>query len=301
MKNRIAFIFAHRETDIWSTPLSVVNQFKQIGWETKIYSLFDNRDQYVDTNFINIENDGFNPNIVLYMDWGRFDSPKLGFHLFPKAYWVMESGDDPQNFDKNSAKAHKFNLVLTPDHESYLKYQNMGCDVLWWTHFADTNIHKIYDDINNINNLSVSPVRCTRGKNNTPVLDYLSQVLGSKFDNTSNLYGQQYGKFLSGGLITLQISRWGEITRRIFEGMACGTMVITDRLNANKKMDLLFTENEDIVYYDDLAECISKINYYLYNFDEQRRIAFNGYKKVLEGHTQVKRLEQILKKYECHK
>jgi hypothetical protein len=37
----IAFIFAHRETDKWNTPLAIVNEFKSRGWDTQIYSLFD--------------------------------------------------------------------------------------------------------------------------------------------------------------------------------------------------------------------------------------------------------------------
>ncbi len=41
MNNKIAFIFAHRPTDVWNTPLSIVKQFESRGWKTKIYSLFD--------------------------------------------------------------------------------------------------------------------------------------------------------------------------------------------------------------------------------------------------------------------
>jgi len=296
---KIAFIFAHRDTDVWSTPLSVVNEFKRIGWETKIYSLFGSHDEYIDDNFLKLKDDGFNPDIVFYMDWGRCNSPLLGKSIYPKAYWIMESGDDPQNFKNNSPKSDRFDLILTPDFNSYLDYKKMGRDVMWWTHFADTNIHKIYHKSFH-SYPDLYPVRCTRGEKNTPMLDYFSYILGDKFKNTSSLYGEEYGKFLSGGLITLQLSRWGEITRRIFEGAACGTLVMTDRLDKEKNMDMLFVENEDIVYYDSIQECISKINYYLIHKEERQKIAENGYKKVILNHTQITRVQDIIQKYNKH-
>jgi spore maturation protein CgeB len=81
--------------------------------------------------------------------------------------------------------------------------------------------------------------------------------------------------------------------------MACGKMIITDRLPDHSHIDDLFIENEDIIYYDNIADCISKINYYLCKegSGHRERIAANGYAKVLQDHTQVQRVESILKKH----
>ena len=62
--------------------------------------------------------------------------------------------------------------------------------------------------------------------------------------------------------MVVQNSRWGEVTRRIFEGMACGKMVLCDRLHENKKLHELFIDGEDIVFYDDIVDCINKMNKY---------------------------------------
>ena len=72
--------------------------------------------------------------------------------------------------------------------------------------------------------------------------------------------------------MVVQHSRWGEVTRRIFEGMACGKMVLCDRLNESKKLEELFVDGEDIVYYDDMVDCINKINEYSDNEKERERI-----------------------------
>ena len=97
--------------------------------------------------------------------------------------------------------------------------------------------------------------------------------------------------------MVIQNSRWGEVTRRIFEGMACGKMVLCDRLDKSKKLDELFVDGEDIVYYDDMIDCINKMNEYSADDKERERIAKNGYQKVLKNHTQVQRVDFIIEKY----
>ena len=297
----VAFIFAHRTTDVWSTPLSVVNEFNRIGCKTFIYSLFDVYDNYVDSGIsllIEHNNTGkFRPDLVIYMDWGRFDSPLLDKKYVPNAFWVMESGDDPQNFERNSIKAHKFDLILTPAYDSYLNYINKGFNTLWWTHFADSTIHVPYNGFTPFDDLP--KVRSTRGPGGSQLMDHLSNIMPDKFINRNRLSGREYGDFLNSGFIVFQHSRWQEVTRRIFEGMACEKLIITDKLPAQTNIDSLFIENEDIVYYKDIPECISKINYYLSEEGKESaiRISKNGYNKVKQHHTQTQRVEAIVKKY----
>jgi len=111
----------------------------------------------------------------------------------------------------------------------------------------------------------------------------------------------EHTEFLNKGLMVLQNSRWGEVTRRIFEGMACGKMVLCDRLNESKKLHELFKEGEEIVFYDDIVDCITKMNKYNEDSVERERIANNGFKKVLENHTQKQRVEFIINKYKEYK
>ena len=59
----------------------------------------------------------------------------------------------------------------------------------------------------------------------------------------------------------------------------------------------MFTDGEDIVYYDEIIDCITKMNKYNEDDTERNRIHKNGYKKVLENHTQKQRVEFIIKKY----
>ena len=66
---------------------------------------------------------------------------------------------------------------------------------------------------------------------------------------------------------------------------------------AEEHADELFEDGEDIVYYDDMIDCINKMNEYSSNEKERNRIAQNGYRKVLDNHTQTQRVDFIIEKF----
>ena len=163
---------------------------------------------------------------------------------------------------------------------------------LWWTHFADTKVQVPIEEV------EPSYVAVTsRGMGGSQFLDTLTVHADGAVGNQNGLGPLDHTAFLNSGKMVIQNSRWGEVTRRIFEGMACGKMVLCDRLNDSKKLHELFEEGEDIVFYDDMIDCIEKMNKYSQNKKERERIAENGYRKVLENHTQVQRVDFIIEKF----
>ena len=103
----------------WSTPMALANEFKRIGWEVEFVSIGSNgTGKYHDRDLQLWIQQDTPSNIVLFMDWGRFDSKWLDRTLKPNTYWIQESGDDPQNFERNYPKSERFNLTLSPDFES---------------------------------------------------------------------------------------------------------------------------------------------------------------------------------------
>jgi len=283
----IAFIFAHHPTDIWSTPLSIVNEFKKRGWDIKIYSLFDKDSNYVDDNICKLLET--KPDIIFHMDWGRHLSPILSKLKDTGAFCIMEAGDDPQNQERNIIKAPYFDLILTPDYESNEYYKSKGFNSEWWTHFADTNIH--FPQQTEIKYTATT----SRGKGGSQFLDKITEHSKGLIKNQNGWVGIEHSKFLCEGLMVLQNSRWGEITRRIFEGMACGKLVLTDRLSPNKHFEDLFKDRQEIIYYDNMVDCLNKINFYNKNKDLRETIAKQGQEKVLNNHTQQHRVDKILK------
>jgi len=285
----VTFIYAYEPSEIWSTPLSLVKEFESRGWTTNIISIGSNRTGiYHDRDLREWVESKPQTDLVIFMDWGRFDSPYLNKDLVP-AIWIQESGDDPQNYARNFPKASRgFHFTLTPDYTSYESYKQSGINALWWTHFADTRIH--YPIPTDIEYVAVT----SRGLGGSQFLDTLTKHGEGMIGNKNNMIGMEHTKFLQSGLMVVQNSRWGEITRRLFEAMACGKMVLTDRLAPSKKLDELFLDKQDIVYYNNMEECINLMNYYAEHHEERDLIAKNGRNKVLEFHTQRQRVDLIL-------
>jgi spore maturation protein CgeB len=285
---KITFIYDYREGEVWSTPMAIINEFKERGWETEIVPIPTGDDSQLQ---LWIQQDT-STDVVLFMDWGRFDSKWLDKSLKPNAFWIQESGDDPQNFERNYPKASRFDYTITPDKQSAIEYRNRGINAEWINHFADTKVQFPM-------NLEPKYVAVTtRGVGNSPFLDHLTNWAEGAVGNRNGLGPKEHTEFLNTGLMVIQNSRWGEITRRLFEGMACGKMVLTDKLDVSRGLEELFVDGEDIVLYNDMFDCIEKMNYYNENEEERERIAHNGMMKVLHNYTQVQVVNNLIEKYE---
>ena len=286
MQNKITFIFDYKDEE-WCMPLAILNEFKERGWETEIVPIPNGDDSQLQ---LWIQQDT-STDIVMFLDWGRFDSKWLDKSLKPNSFWIQESGDDPQNFERNYPKANRFHYTITPDRVSAYEYRSRGIDCDWVPHWADTMVQFPM-------NLEPEYVGVTsRGRGGSEFLDYLTHWAEGAIGNQNGMDAKQHTEFLNKGLMVIQNSRWGEITRRIFEGMACGKMVLTDRLDISRGLEELFIDGEDIVLYNDMFDCIEKMNYYNENEEERERIAHNGMVKVLHNYTQVQVVDKLIKQY----
>jgi len=284
---KITFIYDHKPNEIWSTPLSLLNEFKERGWETEIVPIPNGDDSQLQ---LWIQQDT-PTDVVLFMDWGRFDSKWLDKSLKPNAFWIQESGDDPQNFERNYPKANRFHYTITPDKVSAEEYRICGINADWVPHWADTAVQFPM-------NLDAKYVAVTsRGRGGSAFLDYLTDWAEGAIGNKNGMPVDEHTRFLNTGLMVIQNSRWKEVTRRIFEAMACGKMVLTDRLDESTGLSEMFIDGEDIVYYDEMFDCIEKINYYNENEEERERIAYNGMAKVITNHTQIQRVDKLIEKW----
>jgi hypothetical protein len=290
MKITVIYAFPHNTIE-WSTPSSIYREFDLRGWEVELINIKDEFGNLTEKYLKNFTESDSNPDIVLFMDWGQFDSIYLDKKYKPNAFWIQESGDDPQRFFVNHTLSHKFHLTITPDYQSYLQYKNLGRNVQWITHFADTRIYKPYDV--DINYLAV----CSRGKGHSNFIDTICDMSEGQIVNIRGYLGEEHGKFLRSGMIVLQNSRFKEITRRIFEGACCGRLVLTDRLPEHTKMGELLIDGKDIVYYDNIEDCINKINYYAEHAEEREQIAINGMRTVLSNYTQVQVVDKLIKEW----
>lgn len=302
MIKNISIIAPHRKNDVWSIPLSFYYELKNQNYNVRIYNnlnedvpgitQFDPKawtDEGIKQLLFDARNNHFVPDLIIHFDFGLFKSSFLNKSQFPQAVWIYESGDDPQCFNYNLQKVQtgNYDLIMSPDIRAVREYNNLGFKAIWSPHFADPlflgeEIKPKYDAI-------------TSRHFSEPFFAELKIKLGERFYARNEFINEKnHLSFLKQGKIVIQNSKYKEISRRIFEGMLANRLVIADRPDPTTEISLLFEENKDIVYFDNLEDCVEKINFYIKNNKEQQKIALSGYNKVLKQHTIKKRIEKLM-------
>lgn len=104
-----------------------------------------------------------------------------------------------------------------------------------------------------------------------------------------NELAQQYSK--SKIVVNHTADQIKSLNMRIFEGMSCGSLVITDYVPGQEK---LFIDNQHYVIYNNHNELLEKIDYYLNHLDEAQKIASNGYNHLKSTHKYTNRAYQLI-------
>lgn len=118
--------------------------------------------------------------------------------------------------------------------------------------------------------------------------------LYKKAEAQNNLYRETIWKSKI-NLSFITHSNEEEVAHRSFEIPACGGFVLSQR---SKQLEKCFVENKEIVFFDNLDECIKKINYYLINEKEREEIAKNGYLRAINsGYSNDMRIKKALAEY----
>ena len=307
MRKTITFIYAFDTKDDWNIPIALMNEFKSRGYRTEVVNLFNGHKEYSSENIEQyIKTCKEDPGIIFFSDIGRFVNQEHTFEKlkkrFPQTYFIQESADDPQNFSVNHKISKYFDLVLTSDYNSFKTYHQLLRPAVWWPHFSDTRMYhpdKVLlnkDDAWHIYKSKFDQVRTSRGPDHA--FNRVEQMFGTTvFQNKRFNRPVDHAQFLQEGRITYQHSRFGEVTRRVFEAMSCMNLVITDRPNETTNYRDIFTEKEHIVLFspNTVIQPVSLINYYLKRTDEAFERAYNGCLLVHEHHTQKNRIDTIEK------
>jgi spore maturation protein CgeB len=93
--------------------------------------------------------------------------------------------------------------------------------------------------------------------------------------------------------IVFNSSIGGDVNMRVFEGLASGALLVTDRVKNGQSE--LFTDGVHLVEYETDQEMLAYIDYYLANELERQRIAREGRELVLSDHTYQHRCNEMLR------
>jgi spore maturation protein CgeB len=83
---------------------------------------------------------------------------------------------------------------------------------------------------------------------------------------------------------------------RVFEALACRAFVLCDN---QRDVFSLFQDGKDLVRFFDASDLMNKAKHYLAHPEERNEIAGRGNRNVLENHTYIHRIKELLSKIGC--
>lgn len=78
---------------------------------------------------------------------------------------------------------------------------------------------------------------------------------------------------------------------RMYEATGMGALLLTEQ---KKNISELFIPGKEVVTYNDAADLVNKIQYYLSHENERKKIALAGQKRTLRKHTYANRMKELV-------
>jgi len=213
---------------------------------------------------------------------------RLLTELRPSAWWAIDTHLD---FERCLAQARDFDLVFAAQKDGAERLRNAGIGSATWLPLAcDPEIHRTHDvekqfDVSFVGNEFPGP------------RSDLLRLIQRKFLKT--FIGQRYmdkmARTYSASRVVFNRSVKNDINMRVFEALACGSLLITNDLADNGQAEL-FKSGVHLETYRDADELIDKIKYYLGHDEARERIAAAGRAEVVAKHTYRQRMETILQR-----
>lgn len=194
----------------------------------------------------------------------------------PKIYWAV---DTHQFLEDQKEKSKYFDLVFSAQKNAV---SALGAMARWLP--AGASIHEVDHHVERDIDIGfVGNVFPGLHDRRDRILARVQQEFPD-FACYSNVFLDDKAKLVSQMKVVINVSLNNDINFRVFESLACGALLITDRIYDNGMEDL-FQEGKHLVLFDSEDDLIHKIHYYLEHDEERRKIASEGQKYVLEHLT----------------
>tara|TARA_Y100000992_G_scaffold269530_1_gene209292 strand:- start:180 stop:1079 length:900 start_codon:yes stop_codon:yes gene_type:complete len=132
-------------------------------------------------------------------------------------------------------------------------------------------------------------------KNNLKKLNiYIGEAENNKKGTPEKINMAYFNIMLNSKIVvTCNPDNW-EGDYRLFEALACGCLILVDKMLTPTKNPLL--DGIHLVYYDrnNMDELMSKIDYYLKNEEERLKIAQQGYEYGKKYHSCISRIDEVI-------
>ena len=207
--------------------------------------------------------------------------------LRPSAFWAIDTHLD---FDRCREKAPRFDVVFAAQRDGVDLLRGIGVRSASWLPLAcDPEIHRKHDvakqhDVAFVGNIFPGP----RG-------DLLS-LIQRRYRNSfvGQCYFDDMARTYSAARIAFNRSIRNDVNMRVFEAVACGSMLMTNDLDDNG-LGELFRDGVHVATYRDHQDLLDKLAFYFEREAIRERIAAAGRAEAIAKHTYAHRMEKVLK------
>ncbi len=231
------------------------------------------------------------PALYLWIDpAGRYFPPGIERLTIPTACYLI----DVHLGSWRQRAARFFDAVFVAQKDYVERFRTaVGHEQVWWLPLAaasdvhhQQNLPRLYD-VGFVGNIERTHRKTARARR--------LSLIAARF--TTNDFFARYapeevGRIYSQSRIVFNTSIAGDVTMRVFEGAACGALVLTD--SVRNGLHDLFDVGSDIIAYSDDSDLLGKIAYFLAHDAEREQIAQAGRQRVLSGHTYEHRAQELV-------
>ena len=213
---------------------------------------------------------------------------QLPADLHPSAWWAI---DTHLNFDWCRRKARAFDFIFTAQRDGAQQLEAEGIAQAEWLPLAcDPDVHRRFDvakvhDVAFVGNLFPGP----RAE--------LVHLLQRRFRSTfvGRAYFEEMARVYSAARLVFNRSLKNDVNMRVFEAVACGSLLLTNDLADNGQVEL-FRDGLHLATYRDADELLDKAEYYLKHEALRERIATAGRAEAIAKHTYRHRMQTVLER-----
>ncbi|MEW6749561.1 MAG: glycosyltransferase [Candidatus Latescibacterota bacterium] len=235
---------------------------------------------------------GWRPDLVVWIDAGpEFRLQEPACFDCPTVCLVGDTHTGQQEWRMELARGYEHTFLMFARQHIPL-FAAAGCTrVAWLPAACEPRLHrgfpvaKAYD---------VVFVGQTMPRWHAERVRLLEQLVQSGLDvRVDSKVLEEMALLYSRGRMVFNRSLNGDLNMRVFEALASGSLLLTDRLPAAAGLEELFTDRRHLVLYGE-SDLVDVARYYLEHGEEREEIAGAGQAEVLAHHTYGHRADALL-------
>ncbi len=234
--------------------------------------------------------DGWNPDlIVVIANGGVTLQPDLEGIICPTAYITVDTWQSISDY----VEAQLYDFVFPAQKTSVEYLRAVGAaNVFWLPLGCNPKSHYPVDVPREFDVAFAGSVTLPVHQVRHDLIQHLKSAFSVHM--TSQVFYDDLCRTIAAGKLVFNHSAVHEVNMRIFEVMAMGRPLITNRDADRNGLTGLVEDGKHLILYDDSNELVEKVRYYLEHEDEREAIARAGYDLATTTHRYLDRIDTLL-------